>query len=451
MWRAILVAVCGALAVEAQPSPYKLIRYDENWTFLKDPSKRTDWFDPIKYIPLGNHAGYLSVGGETRQRYENFRNPSFGEDPADNNGYLLQRYMLHADLHIGERFRFFGQLKSGLETGRNGGPRPPDRDELDVHQAFFEVAMTHSAHLRVGRQELNLGSSRLVGIREGPNVRQSYDGGRLSLEHRSWKLDVLALRQVETNRGIFDDSIGHRQSLWGVYATNNQRHAWGKTDLYYLGLDRKRHVFAQGGDREQRHSIGVRSFDQRGAWDHDYEAVWQFGTFGSADIRAWTVASNTGYTLERMRFRPRLGLKADVASGDKDPTDKRLGTFNALYPKGAYFSEADLLGPYNLMDVHPSVGLTLHRRLTITPDVDFFWRQSTHDGIYDMPGNLINAGRGATARYVGMHTNVAVEWEASRHLRFTVNYLHFFPGEFLRQVGLGRDVNFVGVWAAYKF
>jgi hypothetical protein len=48
-----------------------------------------------------------------------------------------------------------------------------------------------------------------------------------------------------------------------------------------------------------RHSIGARLSrpvaETNPGWDFDYEALWQFGRFGSANIRAWTVASETGY------------------------------------------------------------------------------------------------------------------------------------------------------------
>ena len=40
-----------------------------------------------------------------------------------------------------------------------------------------------------------------------------------------------------------------------------------------------------------------------------------------------------------------------VASGDNDPRARTLNTFNALFPKGAYFGEIGLIGPANLLDV----------------------------------------------------------------------------------------------------
>jgi hypothetical protein len=37
------------------------------------------------------------------------------------NAYLMQRYFLHTDVHLGERFRFFGELASSLVNGRTEG------------------------------------------------------------------------------------------------------------------------------------------------------------------------------------------------------------------------------------------------------------------------------------------------------------------------------------------
>src|SRR6266508_5890126 len=139
---ALFSELAAAQEGDREVAQYKLIRYEEDWSRLRDPVRRTDLFDSLKYIALGRHEGwYLTVGGETRQRYEYFRNPTWGLDPQDDNGYLLQRYMIHADLHLGQRLRLFGQLKRGIENGRPGGPRPPDEDRLDIHQAFVETQL----------------------------------------------------------------------------------------------------------------------------------------------------------------------------------------------------------------------------------------------------------------------------------------------------------------------
>src|SRR6266849_3208048 len=160
---------------------FGLSRQDEDWSVLRDPALRTDAFDTVKFIPLNRDgSSWLTLGGEVRERYEYFDNFNWGKGPQDDNGYLLQRYMIHADAHIGENFRVFTQFKSGLEDGRNGGPRPTDRDDFDLHQAFFDVRVpwseADSLTFRAGRQELAYGSSRLISFREEPKVRRGFDG-----------------------------------------------------------------------------------------------------------------------------------------------------------------------------------------------------------------------------------------------------------------------------------
>src|SRR6185503_4563599 len=139
--------------------------------------------------------------------------------------------------------RFFGQIKSGIELGREGGPRGADEDKLDLHQAFVDVRGWSNVNggltFRVGRQEIGLGSSRLVSFREGPNVRQSFDGVRLAWSRREWQIDGFATKPVETKQGVFDDAWDHTRSFWGVYAVGPFHPLpKGKVDLYYLGIDR---------------------------------------------------------------------------------------------------------------------------------------------------------------------------------------------------------------------
>jgi hypothetical protein len=105
-------------------TPYALLRQDENYSYLRNPACRTDFWDPIKYVPLSSSGDrYLTFGGEIREWYEGFRNANWGEGPQDGNGYLLQRLSLYGDWNAGKRVRLFGQLTSNIEAGRNGGPR----------------------------------------------------------------------------------------------------------------------------------------------------------------------------------------------------------------------------------------------------------------------------------------------------------------------------------------
>lgn len=128
---------------EFRQPPFQQLRYLEDYGYLQDKSLRREPLDRLKYLPLrkGKPDWYLSIGGEMRQRYEAFRNDNWGRAPDDSNGYLLQRYMLHTDWHFGKNVRAFVQLRSNVEAGRVGGPRPVvDENKLDFNQAFVDLS-----------------------------------------------------------------------------------------------------------------------------------------------------------------------------------------------------------------------------------------------------------------------------------------------------------------------
>ena len=55
----------------------------------------------------------------------------------------------------------------------------------------------------------------------------------------------------------------------------------------------------------------------------------------------------------------RRGLRFDVASGDSNEQSPTLNTFNPLFPSGVYFNLANPVGPSNIIDLHPTLDLTL--------------------------------------------------------------------------------------------
>jgi hypothetical protein len=461
LWAALFLTLPLCAQVQDNSSApdrtYNLLRENDDWSFLADPSQRSDFWDPIKYIPLGCEACYVSLGGEIREAFEQVGNDNWGKQPYMN-AFLLQRYMLHSDWHLGENFRVFVQLKSGLEDFRAGGPRPIDEKKLDFEAAFLEVGNTHKknwAVLRVGRQELNYGSGRLVSVREGPNVRQSFDGVKIRSKVSAWNVDGWAVRPDLDKPGFFDNAPDHTTAFWGVYATRPWRRGVS-FDSYYLGLDRKSATFERGTATELRHSVGARLWrpiaTKEPGWDFDDEAVWQFGSFGSDGINAWTVASDHGYSLPNLPLKPRFSVKADISSGD-NPASHTLGTFNPIYPIGNYFGVlADTgPGPVNFIDVHPRIQTQLTRRVSLSTDLVVQWRENLNDGVYAVPGFLLVPANGSRARFVGYRPGAEIRWQIDRHAYLQADYGIFYAGQFLKEASPGRNINYVEFWAGYKF
>ena len=106
--RALIFALGLTATSVAQQSPcpvgpqYKYLRSDEDYLYLSNPACRTDTFDGIKYIALRSVPGWFaSLGGEIREDVEYSSNPRWGQ-LSQGPAYSLQRFMINADLHLGE-------------------------------------------------------------------------------------------------------------------------------------------------------------------------------------------------------------------------------------------------------------------------------------------------------------------------------------------------------------
>jgi hypothetical protein len=438
---------------------YPLPTYEEDWRALQGVD-RTDIWDPVKFVQLSaDGTTSLSFGGEARVTYERFGNPNFGLTPPDDpDGYFLQRYLLHADVHVGSRVRVWTEFNSSLENGRIGGPRPViDEDKFDLHQAFVDVTVgvtgPSAVVLRVGRQEIALGSGRMYALREGPNVPLSFDGVRVIAHAGLWQFDGWAARPVDTTPGVFDDRSHHSYDVWGVYGRRVitlARQSVG-LDVYYLGLARDAAHFEQGTANETRHTFGARVW-HHGVWAYDAEAMFQAGRFGSGDIRAWRSVIEGSHLLANAVWSPRLALVLDAASGDKDSADPNLQTFNAMFQSGLYSGRAQLLGPSNSIRFEPSVTFAPARQLLASAGLGFYWRQSIFDALYGIPGQVVVPSNGVTDRYEGCRPNVQIDWQVTRHLSAHVNYIYAFNGQFEEQSAHATSrMSYVSPWLTYRF
>jgi hypothetical protein len=438
--------------VTATTPGYKSLRYDEDYRYLKDRTKNSDFWDPVKYVQLGQSDWYLTFGGEFRERFESYSAANFGVPGRDADSYLLQRVLLHADVHAGNNVRSFVQLGHHL-AARQRATVPPYSDRLDVQQAFvdFRFPLVGDTTVRIGRQEMAFGSQRLVSIRDAPNVRRSFDGVRMSASINQTHVDVFATRPVLLREASFNDTSNNAQAFWGVYAVAQPSFIpKSGIDVYYLGFANDLARYSVGTGAERRHSIGTRIFGHNKRWDWDWEALVQFGTFSQQDIRAWGFALDTGFSSPQLASRPRVGLKLTAGSGDRNPNDKRLGTYGPLFPKLAYFNQAGLVGASNVIDVQPSMAFNPDSNIKITVACDFISRQTIHDAVYTSVGRPIAGTAGHSGRYSGTEPSLDFTWRINRHLFVNTGLVYVDVAKALAEVG-GHNTKFVYVSAAYTF
>lgn len=452
-------AWCAAplLAQEGARPAFQTLRYEEDWSLFEPVD---DPWDPIKHVDLSEDGDFwASFGGELRLRGEAWENFAFAEDNDD--GFLLARALLHADLRFGDHVRAFVQGKSALETGRTlpGGPRPLDVDQLDLQNAFVDLVVPlegeASVTARVGRQELLFGRQRLVSPLPWSNSMRTWDGARLILELADWRIDAFYTRYAAVQKYEFND-WRPGPDFYGLYATGAV--GGGETpatlDLYALGLSADDATVAGATGEEDRYTFGARLAGPLGAsgFDFEVEGAYQTGEVGAADVSAYFFASRLGYAFSEEGWKPRMHVGLGYASGDEDPGDGNVGTFNQLFPLGhAYLGYMDFIGRQNLIDATAGFSIQPHAKLVLSIDGHLFWRASDEDAVYNAGGGVLRAGPASSASEVGQEIDVTAVWRVDRHLTVEAGYSHFFAGEFLDETGPSEDADWVYLQTTYRF
>lgn len=431
-------------------------RYPEDWAHLEDPGTRTGrWTERFKYVPLRDDGSvYLTTGVESRSRYEGYDNPNWGSNPDES--YIWHRLMPYADLHVGS-VRVVAQPIFSAISGASRRPRTPvDTTGADILQAFMEVELDvadgTAFRASAGRKLLSLGAGRFVSTRYGPGIPQAFDGVDATVEGRTRQITAFHFRPVDTSPNDFNDRGSRQKSTWGIYATQwlgNGRSSG--VDAYYLGLRDRRAIYDHGAGRQILHTFGARVFGSAGAWNWNVEGAFQRGSFAGRRTSTWGVASEFGYRIKTILLQPEFRLAADIVSGDGDAEDPTLGTFNPMFPNGKFLGALTPVGPRNLIHVRPSAAIHPRSDMQFSLTGAAFWRQSTGDGVYNVPGILLRSSSGSQSRFIGKQVEVAAAWQATPEMNFSASVSVFDPASFIRETGPARSIKMVSAMANFRF
>lgn len=423
-------------------------RWQEDWSVLADPRVARQPFDEFEYIPLSvtDPSTYLSFGADTRERFESNNAQGFGTGPNRSQDYVISRNELNADLRVASQFQMFVQLQSDFAPWKTM-LSPVDQDRLDLEQAF--VALTEpvdggTLKLRVGRQQFAFDLQRFVSVRDGPNVRQSYDAGWADYEKGPWRFITFYSYPVQVQDSqAFDDYSSSKQTFGGARLERKFSEALSMTG-YYANFTQTNVVFPNAAGNERRDAFDLHMNGASNHFDYDVEAMNQTGTIGARPIEAWAFGSLAGYTFANANWTPRLGIQLDAASGDKGQPGQSFGTFNPLFPNGYYVTLAGYTGFVNFIHVKPSLTLHPFQSVKITLAAAAQWRETTTDAVYTQPDIPVANTAGRPGAYTGSYGQLRIDWSIDRATAFAVEAVHFVIGDALRNAG-GHDSNYLGV------
>ncbi|MBP2833760.1 alginate export family protein [Aquimarina sp. U1-2] len=420
---------------------FNIIRYLDRFDYLRTNEKINFW-ERLKFIPIHKKTNtYLSIGGDVRTRFDYFKTDNFDALPTPTEEY---RYDQRLMLHVAIRHKYFGVFSQVLTAWRAGNDLPDspvDADDLALHQLFFILKYPHEStgkqsYLRIGRQEAFIGSGRLFAIREDPNVRRSYDGARSNIFINRFKADLFYFREVPIEPNALDNDWLSDRELFGIYTTtplHNQENRLN-LELYHAGINHWENFNQDVIDEDERQTVGARLVHRHNhdrGFDFDLEANYQFGSAGGIDINAYSVSTDIEYFWNINQKEHRLGLEANIFSGDRQANDGESNTYNPLNPALGFLSRTPFFNFSNLITVNPSYRLLLPKGIAVTSETAFAWRQNTSDVIYSPPGlpyfgNTYNNENS----YVGFIPSIELEWAPSAFLSFELFYSGLFKGNY---------------------
>ena len=276
-----------------------------------------------------------AVDGSTRTRLE-WGDTDFTSGAAD------VRQLLRTKVRVTGRPRHDTRVVVEIQDARLWGSEfntfDASADQLDFHLAYLELEDVYgkAVSLRLGRQELVYGSTRLLGAVAWGNTPRAFDAAVLRLGEANW-VDAFTAKLEETGeRGVRDRNLF---GLWGNYILA----AGHQAGPYVLVEQDKR----SGVDRLLRLTGGLR-FDGSvtGSTGHtfgyDMEGAVQSGEVGVDDVFAWMGSGTVSYRGPSWT-EPEVRLGLDAYSGDGDPADGDREAFDNLYAtRHAFFGLMDL-------------------------------------------------------------------------------------------------------------
>jgi hypothetical protein len=306
--------------------------------------------------------------------------------------------------------------------------------------------------LRLGRQEMSYGNSRILAFREGPNTRLTFDAIILKYKNDKRKLDFLAVTPIISMQYVFDD-VSFKEFVIGVYSTEYFIPKKLLVDYYVLNFksDFRKYNFVSGS--ENRQNFGLRIFSQNPKLNYELESTYQTGVFNNLDISAYGFSSDINYKIES-KYNVIVGVGANYFSGDKTKTDSQLNTYNPFFSKPSYGLGAPI-GSSNIENLNPYVRLNPIKKLSVYAGLYFMMRESNQDGTYSprmvqirpTPVNLFVSNR----KSIGTQYALETLYYYSKNLSFAADGAYFKSGSYVKETGKGLDITYLSFKSTFKF
>lgn len=408
-----------------------------------------------KYLPP-----YLKADIEFRHRMEYRQNFDFNDSADDEDAFDLLRSRLTLQWIPVKTVKLFTQWQDSRIANDEFVNKTAHENFIDPRQFYvdYEDAVLIDAidmnklSLRAGRQEFSYGAQRLLGGFNWSNIAQTFDGGKLGAHFSTFHTQLDFFAGEKTNNkspreadDLFDGS--NKDRIWAYYATAK---AFGETliENYLIRRATYKNVsfgpsgsseiddYTFGGRLKKAFSNGV---------DYELEVAGQWGDFRDQDVAAMMAAGIVGYTFQAP-WQPRVAFEFDYGSGDSDPADGKLTTFDNLYPTNhLFYGYIDFISLQNLNDYRFQISAKPHKKLKLQGDLHLIFLDTPKDSLYSA-GRAVTRTAAASlsdvSPYVGNEIDLTADYKFDNNVSVHGGYSHFFAGQYLQETGANDDADF---------
>ncbi|WPR70317.1 alginate export family protein [Flavobacterium sp. NG2] len=447
-----------AIATSSAQNKISWERYEDNFTALKKDTLKKG-VDKLKYIQLSKNSS-VSLGGEIREQFQYYENQNFGDVSTtitnSNAVQIWHRAMVHANVELGSKVRLFAQIGSNF---RFANPDPLvaqiDENQLSIHQAFIDYKFHSKWLARVGRQEMYYGNHRLFTFREGPNNRLTFDAAKIVYQSNKRKYDLFIMAPVIAKKGVFDDS-SFNEVVIGLHTTEKIITNYLIMDSYtlYYNTDNRSYNYMKG--HERRETSGIRLYSSNNTLNYEIEANYQKGKFNDLKIEAYSLNADINYNINT-KHNLILGVGANYTSGDKNPSDNKLNTYNSIFSKPPFGLVAPI-GLSNIVNINPYIKINPTEKSNIYAGIYWLRRQSNKDGTYSPgAGGAIETRPTPALLYSSVSKDIGTlfliesNYFINKNISLGLDTSYLTAGNYPKETGTGQDILYISFKSTFKF
>lgn len=401
---------------------------------------------------------WLRLDGEYRARLEKgFSGKPFNANSGDT--YFLNRIRLGVTIRPTDWLKFHLEGQDARAFDKNPPRSSGFYDLFDLRQAYMEMGDTENGTLalRAGRQIFYWGEGRLVADSLWSFPGRSFDAVRGTLRHRGYRLDGFAASVVQinpaVNSGFTTPSFGNNiHGLYGgieklVPKATIEPYVFWRIGATVTGEDKKT------GDLNFK-TYGFRCVGKLPAgFDYGTEIAIERGKVADSDFKAWGGHWVLGHTWQAY-WKPRLFTEYNYATGDNNPKDNTVQTFDVMYPSTHLkWGETDQVGWRNIHDVRGSFEIAPAKNWSASTNYHSYWLANVHDGLYAANGSVVipRVAAGTAGRWVGQEADIQGSHKFANGIEVGTGVGHIFPGTFIKRTSSGNGYTYPYVMMIYAF